>query len=191
MGLIHTLLGSCPKGNDSSPGYTSLHDDSYDTLRSETINQVRNMWEQSYNLDPFEMRVPKHWQLHGSSELSAMRYEAPLTHVCPLCFTHAFTLLIHADLVFLGAYNINKKFFFLTTMIIATTFQPPVSVLLYQTTQLFFSFFHSLWKHINTIQKCTIPAGYASLFSGYISIRYSVTLASTLQPRGVTETNRH
>ena len=29
-------------------------------MRSETTSHIRNMWEQSYNLDSFEMRVPKH-----------------------------------------------------------------------------------------------------------------------------------
>ena len=60
LALIHTLLGSCPMGDDPNPAYTPLHDDSYDSMRSEAISQVRDMWEQSYSLNLFEMRVPKH-----------------------------------------------------------------------------------------------------------------------------------
>ena len=77
MALIHTLLGTCLTVDDPSPAYTSLHDDSYDTLRSETISQVRNMWEQSYNLDPFEMRIPKHWLSFSETlEMHHMFYPA-------------------------------------------------------------------------------------------------------------------
>ena len=47
--------------DDPSPAYISLQDNSYNTLRSEAITQVQNMWAQSYNLDSFEMTLPQHW----------------------------------------------------------------------------------------------------------------------------------
>ena len=63
--------------DDPPPAYMSLHDDSYDSVRSEAISQVQDMWEQSYNLDPFEMRVPKHWlRFTETLEMHHMFYTA-------------------------------------------------------------------------------------------------------------------